>query len=282
MNLEERIASAVPRYAKKDVHCRATSSMLTKATGFIDSFDFIRNPYAGCTLGCSYCYAAFFPRSPELRDPWGNWVHIKANAVTKLRNMRTCLEDKSVYMSSVADPYPPLERDIRLVRDLLPLLRAKGVRLVVHTRSPLVTRDIDCLREFPKVCVNMTVTTDSEEVRRAFEPRCPPLAARLEAITEIAAAGIPAVIAMTLLLPVQNVADFTQSLMSTGVPRCVIQSFHANRSNFVAGTGAAALAVAREMNWTEEKYQQVKAFMCRHLPSLREGKEGFRAEALLA
>ncbi len=280
--LEERISAALMKFSRHDVNSRETSSILTRATGFIDSFDYTLNPYAGCTLGCSYCYAAFFPRNQQLRDTWGDWVQIKSNAVRKLQRMRTSLQGKSIYMSSVTDPYQPIERDIRLVRDLLPVLLAKGVRLVVQTRSPLVQRDIDYLQEFPRACVNMTVTTDSEEVRKAFEPKCPPLAARLEAIAEIVAAGIPAAITMTPLLPVQNLADFTRSLLATGVQRFVIQSFHLSRSNFVAGTGQAALALAEEMEWTQAKYQKVKAYMYRQLPDLREGKEGFRADDLLA
>ncbi len=77
MNLAERITLALPRYTKKDIHCREASSILTRATGFIDSFDYTLNPSAGCV----YCYAAFFPRSRELRDTWGDWVHIKAGDV---------------------------------------------------------------------------------------------------------------------------------------------------------------------------------------------------------
>jgi DNA repair photolyase len=60
--------------------------------------------------------------------------------------MRTPLAGKTIYMSSVTDPYQPIERRLGLVRELLAELAGSGARLVVQTRSPLVARDIELLR----------------------------------------------------------------------------------------------------------------------------------------
>ena len=92
------------RHRRLDVEFGDCQSILTKATGFIGGFDYTLNPYSGCAFGCSYCYAAFFPRDPELRDNWGHWVKVKQNALGKLQRMRTPLAGKQVYMSSVTDP----------------------------------------------------------------------------------------------------------------------------------------------------------------------------------
>src|SRR5690606_12907774 len=102
-----------------------------------------------------------------------------------------------------------------------------------QTRSPLVTRDIDLLSRFDTVQVNMTVTTDSEEVRRAFEPHCPTNKKRLDAVGEVAAAGIDSAITMTPLLPIKDPEAFAMELQRTGVERFVVQPFHTEKGRFV-------------------------------------------------
>lgn len=152
--------------------------ILTRATGFMDAYDFTLNPYAGCSFGCTYCYAAFFSHSVEKRNTWGRWVKVKENAVERLRARRGSLDGKLIYMSSVTDPYQPVERKLKLTRRLLEVL-ASGHRpkLVVQTRSPDVVRDKDLFRRIVDngghVQINLTVTTDDDEVRRTFEPYCP-------------------------------------------------------------------------------------------------------------
>jgi len=153
-----------------------------------------------------------------------------------LKRMRTSLHNKAIYMSSVTDPYQPVERRLGLVRSLLEVLVDQQPRLTIQTRSPLVTRDLDLLRRFEHVRVNMTVTTDSEEVRRAFEPGCPDNKKRLQAIRAVAEAGLDAGITMTPLLPLADPDHFADDLLATGVRRFVVQDFHADRGKFVAGT----------------------------------------------
>lgn len=257
------------------VEDRPVSSILTRASGFMSAFDYTLNPYAGCSFGCTYCYAAFFSRDHELQRTWGEWVHVKSNALESLQRMRTDLRGKRVYMSSVTDPYQSVERRLGLVRDLLPVLSDRGVRLVVQTRSPLVTRDIDLFRRFDAVRINMTVTTDSDEVQRAFEPHCPTNRKRLDAIAEVAAAGLDCRITMTPLLPLHDPVAFAEQLSATGVEHFVVQPFHVSRGRFVAGTRAAAMGIVRELGWTDEDYRASVEIMRRRLPVLDEGRDGF-------
>ncbi len=99
------------------------ASILTRATGFMADYNYTLNPYSGCSFGCTYCYTAFFSRKVELQDTWGQWVQAKVNTVETLqKKMRKDLTGKRVYMSSVTDPYQPIERRLELVRSLLPIL----------------------------------------------------------------------------------------------------------------------------------------------------------------
>ncbi|MFN3753982.1 radical SAM protein [Flavobacterium sp.] len=255
----------------------SASSILTKATGFMEGYDFTLNPYSGCSFGCSYCYAAFFSRNKDKMDNWGKWLTVKENALSLLMKFRNKpLIDKTVYLSSVTDPYQPIEKELELTRSILKeLLDYHQVRLVIQTRSQLVTRDIDLLKKFKTIQVNMTITTDSEKVRKVFEPYCTGNKQRLKAIQEVHDAGVQSCITMTPLLPVENPYEFAQTLLDTGISRYIIQPFHKDKGKFVAGTRGEAMKILEEFKWSEQEYQRVLKVMQELIPNLGIGKTGF-------
>jgi DNA repair photolyase len=255
----------------------AASSILTKTSGFMKSYDFSLNPYSGCTFGCVYCYAASFARGIDKRNDWGKWVEVKENALALLRKKRAKLKDKVVYMSSVTDPYQPVDQKTKITRALIEEMLSAKAKLVIQTRSPLVTRDIDLLQDFKeRVQVNMTVTTDSEIVRKELEPTCSSNSARLRAISEVQEQGVPSCITMTPLLPVENAERFGQTLLETGVKRFIIQPFHPEKGRFVAGTRKGVIELVKQMKWDDEKYAQTRDVLKGMLPQLGEGKDGFK------
>ena len=256
-----------------------TSQILTPAGGYLAAYDYSLNPWRGCSFGCSYCYAAAF-HTLERRQAWGDWLLVKQNAVEKVRGLRRDLRGKRIYLSSATDPYLPIERRLGLVREILAILAERGAHLTVQTRSPLVTRDIDLLRRFEAVCVNMTVTTDSEATRRVWEPTCPPIPARLAAISEIAAAGIPSAVTMTPLLPLDDPARFAEQVIGTGARRFVVERFQPPRGHFSGGTRPEALGQAAELGWDDASYESACEILARMLPNLREGHSGFDPEWL--
>lgn len=260
-----------------DITYKQASAILSKASGFIHAFDYTLNPYSGCAFACHYCYAAFFAPTQAQQASWGQWVQVKENALTLLqKKRRRPLLDKTIYISSVTDPYQPIERQLELTRALLiELANYHRVRVVIQTRSPLVVRDIDVLEQFDYARVNMTVTTDDEEVRKAFEPLCPSNDQRLDAIATVAAAGVETCITMTPLLPLRDALSFAQRLAATGVQRFVVQDFHASRSRFVAGTGAVARRLLAERGWDAEHYEAARAVLMATLAVCAEGQEGF-------
>lgn len=273
-----------------EVASRPAREILMRGTGFLDAYDFSLNPYSGCAFGCTYCYAAFFSRSAEQRDGWGRWVEVKENAVELLMKRRLgSLDGKRIYMSSVTDPYQPVERRLGLTRRLLQVLADRHQpKLVVQTRSPDVVRDCDLFRKIEerggRVRVNMTVTTDDEDVRRTFEPSCPSNAQRLRAIAEVREAGIETCITLTPLLLVSDAEAFAGSLLATGVERFIVQPFQFARGRFVASTREGAVAMmAEKLGCGVDSFQprylahyrRVFAVLREGLPELGEGKDGF-------
>lgn len=253
------------------------ASILTEAKGFMNAYDYTLNPYSGCSFGCTYCYAAFFSRSEDQRNTWGYWLHVKQNALQLLTKFRKkSLFNKTIYMSSVTDPYQPIEKELKLTRSLIKeLLIYHQPRLVIQTRSPIVTRDIDLLKQFKVIQVNMTITTDSEKVRKIFEPSCPSNVSRLKAIQLVNEAGINTCITITPLLPVENAEDFAKILLDTGIKKFVIQPFHSDKGKFIASTRENAMKLVKEMNWTIDKYYHVLDIIRKYIPDIGIGKDGF-------
>ncbi len=263
--------------------------ILTRASGFMGEYDYTLNPYSGCSFGCTYCYAAFFSLSREKRDRWGHWITVKENAVSKMERFKRSLDGKLIYMSSVTDPYQPIERKLKITRDLLKILAEQHKpKLVVQTRSPLVVRDCDLFRSIEdnggRVQINMTVTTDDEDIRRTFEPYCPSNSERMRAIAEIVNAGIDACITMTPLLLVRDALAFSESLLKTGVKKFIAQPFHFQRGKFVASTREEAFAIMAQKLGSElssfraeylKHYDMVFDILQKNLPNLGEGKQGF-------
>jgi len=263
---------------KTEVTYKDASSILTEGKGFMDGYDFTLNPYSGCSFGCTYCYAAFFSRREEQRKNWGYWVQVKQNALQLLiKKRKKPLFDKTIYMSSVTDPYQPIERELNLTRSLLKeLLQYHQPRLVVQTRSPIASRDIDLFRQFKVIQVNMTITTDSETVRKVFEPLCPSNTSRLKTIKEINDAGVTTCITMTPLLPIENADDFAKKLLDTGIKKFIIQPFHSDKGKFVASTREKAMQLVKDMNWSIDKYQKVLESIQKYIPDIGIGKDGFK------
>lgn len=258
-------------------------SILTPTSGFMSQYKFTLNPYGGCAFGCEYCYARFFASSSRQQETWGQWVLVKTNArelIAKACRSGVLNSDDAVYMSSVTDPYQPVERHLGLTRAVIEAILDLGVqpRLTIQTRSPLVIRDIDLFERFEKIRILLTITTDSEDVRRRYEPRCPPIAARIRAAAVLSAAGIRFGVSISPMLPLKDAQAFGARLAELGAEEYVTQYLKPGRSQFAAGTGAEALRRARQDGWGLREYRQAREELARALGDERpllEGAEGY-------
>ena len=251
-------------------------SIFSPAAGFIarGGFDWTCNPYVGCTFGCTYCYAMFLPQNRRPREEWGRWFQAKSNALDLARRQGPKIAGKAVYLSSVTDPYMPVERSLRLTRGILEALIPHQPRLLIQTRGPLVARDLDLLRQFQSVRVNLSIPTDSEEVRQTFEPKAPPLERRWEAAEAVRSAGISVGMCVTPMLPLQEPEAFAQRLVAFGPDVLVTQVFHDSRGGFGADTGPAARRLLAERQWTADDYRRVVEMIATQR-EVFEGEAGF-------
>jgi DNA repair photolyase len=185
-----------------DIQARSVLTQQSKHSSI--PFDYSINPYRGCLFGCRYCYASKFVHDDaDKKAEWGQWVEVKANAVDALQRESQKIYGKTVFFSSATDPYQPIERKLELTRALLEvLLFSFPRRLHIQTRSPLVVRDIDLFQKFGDTLrVGISIPTDSEVVRKAFEPRAPSIPRRLAAARQLKEAGIRTTASVAPLLP---------------------------------------------------------------------------------
>jgi DNA repair photolyase len=251
-------------------------SIFSPATGYIlrGGFDWTCNPYLGCSFGCTYCYAMFLPQNRRPKEEWGRWFQAKINAVELARKQARKTAGQAVYMSSVTDPYLPAERSLCLTRGILEALIPHQPRLLVQTRGQLVVRDFDLLEQFQAVRINMSIPTDSEEVRKAFEPKAPPLERRWEAASAARMAGLPVGICVTPMLPLENPVAFVRRLVEFTPDVLVVQDFHDSGGAFGADTGAVARRLLTTCTWNSDYYSRCMHQLREHM-LVYEGEEGF-------
>lgn len=253
-----------------------SKSIFSPATGFIKrgGFDWTCNPYVGCSFGCAYCYAAFLPQNPKPPEEWGKWITAKKNAAELARKQAPKIAGKAVYMSSVTDPYQPVERSLMLSRGILEALLPHQPRLTIQTRGPLVARDIDVLKEFHSARVNLSIPTDSECVRMRFEPKAPPLEKRWDALRQLKDAGIATGVCVTPTLPIADCDAFAKRIEDFAPTVLVCQDFHDADGGFGADTGAEARRLLTEIGWTAADYRRFVGRLKQNL-TVYEGEAGF-------
>jgi len=167
------------------------------------------NPYRGCEHGCIYCYArpshAYVDLSPGL--DFETQLFFKHDAAALLRR---AFAAPSYVCSPIAlgantDPYQPIERRLRVTRDILEVLAACAHPVTIVTKgAALIGRDVDLLAEMAErrlVSVFVSMTTLDVELKRKLEPRAASPRARLEAIERLARAGIPVGVMVAPVIP---------------------------------------------------------------------------------
>jgi DNA repair photolyase len=148
----------------------------------ISGFDYCINPYVGCGHGCHYCYASFMKRFTGHKEPWGEFVDVKVNAPSLLKQQLKRAKPGIVTVSTVTDPYQPLEKRYEITRRCLEALLEKEFPVNLLTRSPLCLRDMDLFKRFPAIEVGFSIGTHDESVKRIFEPHSPSIETRVEAL----------------------------------------------------------------------------------------------------
>ncbi len=197
--------------------------------------DYSVNPYLGCQHGCAYCYARFVARRSHRDEEWGSFVDVKVNALQRLA-LELRKEPKGlVLLSSVTDPYQPLERRYGLTRGALQLLAEHDFPTSLLTKSDLVLRDLDILKKMGDCEVGLTVTTLDEDVKKVFEPLATPIRDRLEALRKLHEADVETYAFLGPMLPhlsENRLDELLNRLCEVGVNRIMVDRLNLKAGNW--------------------------------------------------
>ena len=171
-------------------------------------FDASINPYRGCEHGCVYCYARPFHEYLGFSAglDFETRILVKLDAARLLRHelAARAWRPQPIIVSGVTDAYQPIERKLALTRACLAVLAEYRNPVSIVTKNHLVTRDIDLLRQLAAhdgVAVNLSVTSLRTDMQRVLEPRTSIPARRLDAIAQLARAGVPVGVLVAPVVP---------------------------------------------------------------------------------
>jgi len=157
------------------------------------SFD----PYTGCEHGCIYCYASSYIRDFYRCRP-------KKDLIRKVRHdLERLPKNTLISMSNSSDPYTLMESRLKLTRSCLREFLNRDLRLLIITKSDLVTRDLDLLHGL-RDAVTITITTLNKDIVRKLEPNAPSPSRRLDAVSKLSAEGIPTGVRVDPIIPFIN------------------------------------------------------------------------------
>lgn len=170
----------------KIIQCK---SVLTKSK--LPESEYCINPYIGCSHGCVYCYARFMRRFTGHSEKWGTFADVKINAPEILKKELSRKPKKGIaLLGSVTDAYQPIEKKYEITRAIVKILLEHDFPISILTKSDLVVRDMDLLKQFSNCEVGLTITAIDKRIAKDFEPCSSSPQQRLKALEKLHSAGI--------------------------------------------------------------------------------------------
>ena len=181
--------------------------LVTKSN--LPASDYVINPYVGCPHGCRYCYACFMKRFTGHSEEWGSFIDIKQcdKPISQKK-----LQGKSVFLSSVTDCYNPFEEKYKITRNILEQLISIDCELNISTKSNLVLRDIDLLKQCKNLKVSISVNTLDEKFKNDMD-NASSIQERLETLETLYKNGIYTVLFMSPVFP--GITDYREIIEKT-------------------------------------------------------------------
>lgn len=196
---------------RTEVQVEKPRSVITRNESPDIPFDRSINPYRGCEHGCIYCFArpthSYMGLSAGLDFEAKLFAKPDAPRLLERELSKPGYKVKPIAIGTNTDPYQPIEREWRIMRQILEILDKANHPVVIVTKSALILRDIDILKSMAErglVKVGISVTTLDRKLARTMEPRASTPGKRLEAIKALSEAGIPVAVMMAPVIPALN------------------------------------------------------------------------------
>ena len=206
----------------REISCKTALSQ-SSLPGLVYSL----NPYRGCQHNCAYCYVPNVLRIP--RGDWGLFVDVKKNIPVVLSKELKNKKPGTVGISTVTDPYQPIENKYKLTRYCLEQLLLHGFPICVQTKSKLVLRDINIISKFSEAEVMFSIATLNDYERRILEPYSSSIKERLDTLKSFSEIGIKTSIFFGPIYPSVKVSDITSiidTFIESGISEIIYDKFN--------------------------------------------------------
>jgi len=256
-------------------HIQSKKILTPQKGGFLTEGEYPFTHTLSWAIGCGfgsiycgkYCYAQKIPNwyySRQEGEQWGDALVIKENAPELLQKQLTNARKRPsmrIFMSSVTDPYQPIERKIRMTRRLLEVFQQFDDLdlLVVQTRGPAVVDDLDRIASIPYAWLSMTIETDRHDL--AYGPSKGHIDKRFDAVRQAVDSGVNTQITVSPCLPYSD--NFASRLVDSGAHRIVVDTFALGDGSQGKRTEDSPFADAVSYDWrdnsiAETLYQQLQ------------------------
>jgi DNA repair photolyase len=198
----------VPNFIPTSIEPDRARSVITRNDSPDIPFEQSINPYRGCSHACPYCYArpshSYVGLSPGLDFETRLFYKKDAGKLLEAELAKPGYVCKPITLGANTDPYQPIERKMRVTREILEVLARCRHPVTVITKSALVLRDLDLLADLARdglAGVGVSITTLDVELKRVMEPQAASPRARLEAVNRLNVAGVPTGVMVAPVIP---------------------------------------------------------------------------------
>ncbi|MEA2055981.1 MAG: radical SAM protein [Candidatus Thermoplasmatota archaeon] len=193
----------------------------------LPGLDYSLNPYQGCQHKCAYCYVPNVLRIK--REDWGEFVNVKTNIPNILSKELRKKRSGVVGISTVTDPYQPIEKKYKLTKYCLEQLLIHDFPICIQTKSDLVTRDIDLISKFTNAEVMMSIATLNDKERKLLEPNSSTVNRRLDVLRKYSDVGIETSVFFGPIYPtieIEDISNIVDTFIKYGVNKIMIDGFN--------------------------------------------------------
>ena len=206
----------------KQIECKTA---LSKST--LPGLDYSLNPYRGCQHNCAYCYVPNVLRIE--RNKWGCFVEAKINIPSVLAKELNHKKPGVIGISTVTDPYQPIEGKLKLTRYCLEQIQKYNFPVCIQTKSKLATRDIDIISKLSDAEIMFSIGTLDDNERKSLEPNASSINDRLNALKEFSDKGIKTAVFFGPIYPTiknEDLEKIINTFVESGVKEIMVDKFN--------------------------------------------------------
>jgi DNA repair photolyase len=206
----------------REIECKTALS-----SSSLPGLDYSLNPYRGCQHNCAYCYVPNVLRLPRVE--WGNFVEARKNMPLILSKELKKKKPGVVGISTVTDPYQPVEKKYKLTRFCLEQLLRYDFPVCIQTKSNLILRDIDLISKVKHAEVMFSIATLNDTERKLLEPFSPPIDERLNAMRKCNDSGIKTTVFFGPIYPTIKIEDLEKiinTFVENGAEEIIFDKFN--------------------------------------------------------